>query len=97
VSTLKRVCSQYVVPKTIRVDNGPEFISRDLDFWAYTNGVTLDFSRPGKPTDISFVEALNCKVRAECIDQNWLLCLADAQVKCGVLRHEYNKQALGLT
>ena len=32
------------------------------------NGVTLDFSRPGKPTDNSFIEAFNGKVRAECID-----------------------------
>ena len=92
VSTLKRVCSQYGVPKTIRVDNGPEFISRDLDLWAYTNGVILDFSRPGKPTDNSFVEAFNGKVRAECIDQNWFLSLADAQVKCEAFRHEYNNE-----
>ena len=34
---------------TIRVDNGPEFISKALDRWAYENGVTLDISRPGKP------------------------------------------------
>ena len=32
-----------------QVDHGPEFISKDLDRWAYDNGVTLDFSRPGKP------------------------------------------------
>jgi putative transposase len=82
VATLTRVCNQHGCPKTIRVDNGPEFISRDLDLWAYMNGVTLDFSRPGKPTDNSFVEAFNGKVRAECIDQNWFLSLADAQVKC---------------
>jgi len=30
---------------------GPEFAGRMLDQWAYLNGVTLDFSRPGKPTD----------------------------------------------
>lgn len=34
-------------PKTIRVDNGSEFISRDMDLWAYQRGVILDFSRPG--------------------------------------------------
>ena len=45
-------------------------MSRDLDLWAYMNGVTLDFWSPGKPTDNSFVEAFNGKVRAECIDQN---------------------------
>ena len=43
-------------PAKIRVDNGPEFISRALDHWAYINRVTLDFSRPGKPTDNEFVE-----------------------------------------
>jgi len=52
------------MPKSIRVDNGPEFISRDLDLWVWSNGVTLDFSRPGKPTDNAFVESFNGKVRA---------------------------------
>jgi putative transposase len=92
VATLARVCIEYGCPKTLRVDNGPEFISRDLDLWAYMNGVKLDFSRPGKPTDNSFVEAFNGKVRAECIDQNWFLSLADARAKCEAFRHEYNNQ-----
>jgi putative transposase len=34
VQTLKRVCRQIGYPQTIRVDNGSEFISRDLDLWA---------------------------------------------------------------
>lgn len=38
-------------PGRIQVDNGSEFISKALDRWAYENAVTLDFSRPGKPTD----------------------------------------------
>ncbi|PVE22121.1 hypothetical protein DC522_22685 [Microvirga sp. KLBC 81] len=90
VATLERVASQYGVPRTIRMDNDPEFISRALDLWAYRNGVVLDFSRPGKPIDNSFVEAFNGKVRAECIDQNWFLSLADARLKCEAFRHEYN-------
>jgi transposase InsO family protein len=31
VATLERVCGQVGNPKTIRVDQGSEFISRDLD------------------------------------------------------------------
>jgi putative transposase len=55
VQTLERICSKVGYPKTIRVDNGSEFISRDLDLWAYAKNVTLDFSRPGKPTDNGFI------------------------------------------
>ncbi len=55
VQMLEKVCAKVGYPKTIRVDNGSEFISRDLDLWAYANGVTLDFSRPGKPTDNGFI------------------------------------------
>lgn len=51
VQMLERVCRQLGHPATIRVDNGSEFISRDLDLWAYHKGVVLDFSRPGsRPT-----------------------------------------------
>ncbi len=33
------------LPKKIKVDNGPEFISRSLDAWACLNNVQLDYSR----------------------------------------------------
>ena len=36
-------------PARIQVDNGREFISKVLDKWAHENGMTLNFSRPGKP------------------------------------------------
>lgn len=41
--------------KRIRVDNGPEFISKALDNWAYVNNIKLEFSRPGKPVDNAFI------------------------------------------
>ena len=92
VDTLERVTAIHGMPKSIRVDNGPEFISKDLDLWAWSNGVTLDFSRPGKPTDNAYVESFNGKVRAECIDQNWFLSLDDARSKCEDYRREYNEE-----
>lgn len=92
VRTLERVTAMHGVPELIRVDQGPEFVSKDLDLWAYSHGVILDFSRPGKPTDNSFAETFNGKVRAECVDQNWFLSLADARLKCEAYRHEYNTE-----
>ena len=79
-------------PKTIRVDQGSEFISRDLDLWAYRYGVTLDFSRPGKPTDNAFIEAFNARLRAECLNAHWFLSLADAAEKLEAWRRDYNEQ-----
>lgn len=57
VEALDRACATLGYPKAIRVDQGTEFVSRNLDLWAYAHGVTLDFSRPGKPTDNAFIEA----------------------------------------
>jgi putative transposase len=78
-------------PKTIRVDNGSEFISHDLDLWAYANDVTLDFSRPGKPTDNGFIEAFNSKLRSECLNAHWFMSLADAREKLDAWRRDYNE------
>jgi putative transposase len=63
-------------PSAIRVDNGPEFVSKALDRWAYANGVTLDFSRPGKPTDNAYVESFNGRLRDKCLNAHWFLSLA---------------------
>lgn len=92
VSTLERVCAQIGYPQTIRVDLGSEFISRDLDLWAYQRGVTLDFSRPGKPTDNAFIEAFNGRLRAECLNAHWFLNLTDAAEKLETWRRDYNEQ-----
>lgn len=81
VQTLERVCRQVGYPKTIRVDQGTEFVSRDLDLWAYHKGVVLDFSRPGKPTDNSYIESFNGKFRAECLNAHWFMSLDDARLK----------------
>ena len=70
VDALEHATKQHERPKCIRVDNGPEFVSRDLDLWAYQHGIELDFSRPGKPTDNAFIEAFNGQFRLECLNQH---------------------------
>ncbi|MGN7711438.1 integrase core domain-containing protein, partial [Hyphomicrobiales bacterium] len=70
---------------------GSEFISRDLDLWAYHKGVVLDFSRPGKPTDNSYIESFNGKFRAECLNAHWFMTLDDARAKMEDWRRDYNE------
>lgn len=78
------------VPERIQVDNGSEFISKALDRWAYDHAVTLDFSRPGKPTDNPYIESFNGSFRDECLNVHWFLSLADAEAKIEAWRVEYN-------
>ena len=91
VLALEKVCRQVGYPQSIRVDQGSEFISRDLDLWAYQKGVVLDFSRPGKPTDNAFIESFNGKFRAACLNTAWILSLVEAQAKCEAWRRDYNE------
>lgn len=78
------------LPKRIQVDNGSEFISKALDKWAYDNEVTLDFSRPGKPTDNPFIESFNGSFRDECLNVNWFLSFEDAKKNIEDWKKEYN-------
>jgi len=55
------------------------------------NGVTLEFSRPGKPTDNAFIESFNDKLREECLNASWFLSEKDAKSKCESWRKEYNE------
>lgn len=82
VETLDRALVKYACPKTIRVDNGPDFISKELDLWAWSHGVTLDFLRPGKLTDNAFIESFNSRFRQEYLN--------DARLKIESWRCEYN-------
>ena len=70
----------------------PSFVGAKPYHRAYQRGVTLDFSRPGKPTDNAFIEAFNGRFREECLNAHWFLSLADAQEKVENWRRYYNEE-----
>ena len=92
VAVLEEVVRDRGTPEAIQVDNGPEFISKSLDLWAWSHGVQLDFSRPGTPTDNPFIESFNGKFREECLNQSWFLSLGDAQEQIDAWRRDYNHE-----
>ena len=91
VFVLETIAARRGLPETIFCDNGPEFISRTLDKWAYDNTVTLNFSRPGKPTDNAIIESFNGSFRDECLNTNWFLSIEDARMKIESWRIDYNE------
>jgi putative transposase len=92
VAVLERLKGTIGRPERIAIDNGPEFISKALDAWAYQNGVQLEFSRPGKPTDNAFVESFNGRVRDECLNQHWFASLEEVRTIVEGWRIEYNTE-----
>jgi putative transposase len=92
VRFLETAIQEHGQPEVIKVDNGPEFISKELDLWAYGRGIKLDFSRPGKPTDNAFIESFNSRFRQECLNQHWFLSLDDAREKAEIWRKDYNEK-----
>lgn len=93
-SDVARVLTQVGVvrglPPVITVDNGTEFTSKALDHWAYRNQLQLDYTRPGKPTDNSFIESFNAQVRRECLSQHYFSTTEEARLVVAAWRDEYN-------
>lgn len=91
VAMLNRLEATWGLPKSIQVDNGPEFTSKALDDWAHRHRIKLVFSRPGTPTDNPYIEAFNGRFRAECLDQHWFASLEEAQQVIEAWRIDYNE------
>jgi putative transposase len=68
IRVLEQVRSWRPLPRSIRVDNGPEFIAEALADWCQQHQVALNFSLPGKPQKNGFVERFNRSFREDILD-----------------------------
>jgi len=89
---LDRLALLRGLPDVITVDNGPEFISKALDLWAYENNFKLRFIQPGKPIQNAYIESFNGKVRDECLNEHVFINLNSAQKLIETWRHDYNSE-----
>lgn len=78
------------LPERIRVDNGPEYISKDLEAYCDNRGVKLDFIEPGNPQQNAYIERFNRTFREDVLDANWLMSLSHAQQLTNEWREDYN-------
>jgi putative transposase len=78
------------LPQIIRTDNGPEFISHQLDMWCRENKIERAFIQPGKPMQNGFVERCNGNIRKELLNAYVFMSLNDVREKAEQWRVDYN-------
>ncbi len=90
-AVLSKACERRLLPRSITVDHGTEFTSKAMDQWAWENGVQIDFTRPGKPTDNGLCESFNGRLRDECLNVHEFESIEHARHKLDAWRLDYNE------
>lgn len=92
VNVLERLVQLRGLPKSVTVDNGPEFAGKVLDAWAYRQQLQLRFIEPGKPQQNAYVESFNGRFRDECLNEHWFVSVRHAREVINTWRQEYNDE-----
>jgi putative transposase len=79
IRSLDRIIEWRGKPASIRVDNGPEYISGKLIAWAEKQHISIRYIQPGKPQQNAYVERYNRTVRHEWLDQHIIESIEEAQ------------------
>ena len=90
VRVLERVIWEYGKPASIRVDNGPEFISHTLATFCEEKGIHLHFIMPGKPMQNGYIERLNRTFREDVLDAYLFKNLKEVRERAEQWREDYN-------
>ncbi len=69
IRTLDQIIEWRGKPRSIRCDNGPEYISGKLATWAEKKEIKLAFIQPGKPQQNAYIERYNRTVRYDWLAQ----------------------------
>lgn len=89
---LSEISQREALPEIIIIDNGPEFIGKALDSWAYQRGIKLHFITPGRPVENCYGESFNGKLRDECLNLHYFTGLDHARQTIEDWRIDYNTE-----
>jgi putative transposase len=92
VRELDRLVAWRGTPESIRVDNGPEFISRAMGEWCRKHNITLKFIQKGKPSQNGYIERFNRTFREEVLNRYAFESLAQARVYTHAWMWTYNNE-----
>jgi len=77
-------------PENTITDNGTEFTSKAMCYWAQENNIQLNFIDPGKPSQNGFIESFNGRLRDECLNESVFRTIHHAKAVIESWRQHYN-------
>jgi putative transposase len=92
IRVFERLKLERGLPDTLRVDNGPEFLSGAFVAWAESNGMTIQYIQPGEPNQNAYIERFNRTYRNELLDLYLFRNLAEVRDATYWWMIEYNEQ-----
>jgi putative transposase len=92
IRALEQIIEWRGKPKTLRCDNGPEYISHKLREWAQKQNITLVFIQPGNPQQNAYVERYNRTVRHEWLEMHEFYSIEHAQEEATKWLWTYNNE-----
>jgi len=90
VETLENLKQEIGTPKSIRCDNGPEFISKTFANWCDKNFVEIKYIQPGKPMQNGYIERFNRFYREDVLDAYYFDDIHQLQKLSDHWKNEYN-------
>lgn len=90
IRVLDMLVSWRGFPDQIRMDNGPELISKALQKWAKDHRVQLAYIQPGKPAQNAYIERFNRTYREGVLDANLFSSLQEVRDITEEWIEEYN-------
>ena len=90
IRVLEQLEEEMGLPKYIRTDNGPEFISKEYREWCKMKGVIPVYASPGTPTENAYVERFNRLFREDILDAYLFRNIKQFEIVAEKWQYDYN-------
>jgi len=92
IRTLESVIAWRGKPTAIRTDNGPEFTSKEFEWWCKEHEIEIQFIQPGRPMQNGYIERFNRVYREAILDAYLFTDIREVRALTEEWIEEYNER-----